>query len=155
MIHEASASKIIINDESYYESHSIILNDEINNQIKNAKDDDIIEFKGSTYNNLNISINKKIKIISSNQTKIIGSNLGSAFNIQNTKDVSISGFIIQNYETGITITNSSNINLTNNIINLVKNTGIDVYDSNNINISNTTIDKNNNGISIKKIPIIL
>lgn len=149
MIHEASASKIIINDESYYESHSIIINDEINNQIKNAKDDDIIEFKGSTYNNLNISINKKVKIISSNQTKIIGSSLGSAFNIQNTKDVSINGFIIQNYETGITITNSSNINLTNNIINLVKNTGILVYDSNNINISNTTIDKNNNGISIK------
>jgi len=100
-----------------FEINNTANNSDIQNIINNAKSGDTIKFNGNTYNNISLSIDKKINIGSVNKT-IINSNSGPAFYFkQGSSGSSISGFkIMTNGDYGIHLEKVSDFTISNNEI---------------------------------------
>ncbi len=147
-----------------------LTNDEIQSIIDSAKEGDTIEFIGKSYDNIYLTINKAINLISYNGatlngisgkpiisisgnsasgTKISGLNLiggSSAIEIINSQYVNIFNNNISKSNNGIVIDNGlSAVIEKNNILN-ISNNAISLKNSLNTKIVNNTISNNVNGI---------
>lgn len=147
-----------------------LTNDEIQSIIDSAKEGDTIEFIGKSYDNIYLTINKAINLISYNGatlngisgkpiisisgnsasgTKISGLNLiggSSAIEIINSQYVTIFNNNISKSNNGIIIDNGLSILVEkNNILNILNN-AIALKNSLNTKIVNNTISNNINGI---------
>ncbi len=166
--------KYIILDVIYVQKASYYTNGSLSKQIQhilnNAASGSIIVFKGSSYDNLQLVINKKLSLVSNIGTKINVSNpSGSAVFLINSTKASgskIIGFTINSTKNpGILINNANNITISNNRIsstsaairiinssktNIIKNQfinsliGISILNSDNIHLSGNNISKNSN-----------
>jgi parallel beta-helix repeat protein len=129
-------------------------------------------FQGQNYENLQLTINKRLTLISYVGTKITSSSSSAVFLINGAQasGTTISGFTIINTGTGILINNTSNVTISNdklinsvtgiNISNstgtkinkctITNNTkrGVGIYNSNNITITNSTVTNNGKGKTI-------
>ncbi|KZX15390.1 right-handed parallel beta-helix repeat-containing protein [Methanobrevibacter filiformis] len=173
----ASGAIIQVDDSSKYTN----VNEQIQSILDNASSGDTIAFNGKKYENLTLSINKKLNIKTNVETSIKNSNnnnaifsingskasgttisnfslyneYGSTINLNNTKNINISkNKLTSSNSYGISIRDSSNINISGNtIINSIE--GLIAIDSNNINIKNNNISKNNIGIDLANIKNIV
>lgn len=111
-----------------------------------------IIFKGSSYENLQLVINKKLNIISNVGTKIITNLSGfSVFLINGTKasGTIISGFnIVTNTNSGILVNNADNVTISDVQISSNRETGIMVNGSSNTTIENSTLKDSLMGVQI-------
>ena len=131
--------------------------------IDNSKSGDTLTFKGGSYNNVSLIINKKLKILASKNTVLYGNNsMGSAFVFYFTNQSSgsaLSGFNINTHSSyAIILNNVKNLNITNNHIYGGDNAVIKVKNGYNISFAGNIISKSEgNGLVIdssNKISII-
>ncbi|MEA4956660.1 hypothetical protein SDC9_21514 [bioreactor metagenome] len=153
-INTVSAKTININDASSYNETGLSLSDQIQKIIDKASVGDTINFLGSFYEDLTLTINKKINIISNSGTIISNSDnsniLKTIFfiNGSSASGTTISGFNLDNDNgNGITVNNTRNIKISKNNIS-AKNSGVSVEKSSNVTINNNNITKSDEGISI-------
>ena len=125
-------------------------NAEIQEIIDNAKSNNIILFEGTSYNNVNLVINKRLTLISKSNT-VLNSNSKKPVISVTGKDSShtvINGFNIQGNGNGIEVKDSNYVTIINNDI-TTKTDGISALNVNNLNITKNNIVKNgNNGITL-------
>lgn len=153
-INTATAKTININDASSYNQTGLSLSEQIQKIIDTATSGDTIKFLGSFYEDLTLTINKKLNIISNSGTTIRGSDsslLKTIFfiNGSSASGTTISGFNLDNEDgNGITLNNTKNIKVSKNNI-TAKDSGVSVSKSSNITINNNNITKSDEGISLK------
>ncbi|MCK9151891.1 right-handed parallel beta-helix repeat-containing protein [Methanobacterium alcaliphilum] len=134
-------------------------NTHIQSIIDNAQAGDTILFTGPQYTHIHLSINKPLNIISTVGTQIyscpmeipVGADDYTAFVIYNgASGTNISGFKINNNDQGygITISNTTQINVFNNSISTAKGIGVNIIDSNGIKVKNNTLLNSNSGIRL-------
>lgn len=156
---QVNDSKYNIEDESFYNKTN--LNEDIQSILDNADENSTIEFLGSKYTDLHLTINKSLNIMGSNVlissslnnpvftlcssasgTKISGFNIvssgSSAIYLDNVSDVVLSDINIQSSGDGIDIMNSNNIDIIGNDVKSSK-IGINLYNSEGINIIKNNI----------------
>ena len=126
------------------EVESGLSNSEIQNIINQAKTNNVILFKGSSYSNINLIITKSLTL-QSNVNTILKSNSGSIITIngKNASLTKIIGFNIQNGDKGIVINNADYVTITKNEIS-TNGDAIQAIGSEYLNISNNNIVKNSN-----------
>ncbi len=148
-------------------------NDEIQKIIDEAKVNNVILFKGDSYENINLVINKSLTLVSNSNTVLKSSSSNPVITVRgkNASLTTIKGFNIQskgegisivdseyilikdnqikNCANGIVVDSSNYVNITkNNIVNSVK-TGVTLLSSNNSYVSNNLIsDSGANGVSV-------
>jgi parallel beta-helix repeat protein len=174
--YKASSLTTKISVDNTREVESGLSNSEIQKIIDNAKANNVILFKGSSYSNINLMITKSLTLISNvdttlksgssspvitikgskaSLTKIKGFKIegnGDGIKIDGANYVTISGNDITTKGNGIAATGTKYLNITKN--NLVKNSknGITVADSSSTYIFNNKITGNAaNGILVAKI----
>ncbi len=174
--YDASSLKTRITMDNTREVESGLSNSEIQKIIDNAKENNVILFKGSSYSNINLMITKSLTLISNvdttlksgssspvitvkgskaSLTKIKGFNIegnGDGIKIDGADYVTVSGNDITTKGNGIVATGTKYLNITKN--NIVKNSknGITVADSSSTYIFNNKITGNAaNGILVAKI----
>ncbi|BBL61566.1 hypothetical protein MARBORIA2_14350 [Methanobrevibacter arboriphilus] len=153
-INTATAKTISINDASSYNQTGLSLSKQIQKIIDTATAGDTIKFLGSFYEDLTLTINKKLNIISNSGTIISGSDSSSLktiffINGSSASGTTISGFNLDNEDgNGITLNNTKNIKASKNNI-TAKDSGVSVSKSSNITINNNNITKSDEGISLK------
>jgi len=153
---------------------STMNNSQIQSVLDDASSGDTINFLGKFYENIQLTINKTLNIITSVGTVLSGSNSSDSavFLINGSKasGTTISGFNITNSRAGVVINSTSNTTLMNNSIisangsavtinkssgTYIKNnnmtgsaTGITVADSKNTTITKNRVTNNTNGVTI-------
>lgn len=139
---------IYVQNASNYTTGS--LNDQIQTILDKAASGSTIEFLGSNYDNLHLTINKQLNIISNVGTKITASNSFAVFLINGTQaaGTTIKGFIITNTGTGILLNNTSNVTISNDIISSTSGTAILINGSSNTTIRSSTIHDSVTGIDV-------
>jgi parallel beta-helix repeat protein len=127
-------------------------NTEIQSIIDNAASGSTIEFLGSLYENLQLTINKQLNIISNVGTKITTSSTLPVFTINGTQaaGTTIKGFTIVNTGTGsgILINNTCNVTISNSQISSTSGTAVQINGSSNTTIRSSTVSDSSTGISI-------
>lgn len=127
-------------------------NTEIQSIIDNAASGSTIEFLGSLYENLQLTINKQLNIISNVGTKITTSSTLPVFTINGTQaaGTTIKGFTIINTGTGpgILINNTSNVTISNSQISSTSGTAVQINGSSNTTIRSSTVSDSTTGIEI-------
>jgi parallel beta-helix repeat protein len=127
-------------------------NAEIQSIIDNAASGSTIEFIGSLYENLQLTINKQLNIISNVGTKITTSSTLPVFTINGTQaaGTTIKGFTIVNTGTGpgILIKNTSNVTISNDQISSTSGTAVQINGSSNTTIRSSTVSDSTIGIDI-------
>ena len=146
-VYATSSSEATLYFFTEYVIRANLTNNEIQEIINNASSGGKIVFEGQNYENLNLLINKPLRIIS-NVGTVIKSN-SNIFNIKDTNGVTISGFtfIGDNVNSLINVDNSNNVNINNNKLSS-GNISINIISSNNVGISENSITKNNYGIMV-------
>lgn len=144
-------SVIYVKAASYYTHGS--LSDQIQTILNNAAPGSTIVFLGSSYNNLNLVINKELFLVSTIGTTIHVSNpSGSAvFLIKGAKasGTKILGFKINtNTVPGILVSNTNNTTIYNNSISSKGSSAIKVINSTNTNIYENQLINSSTGINI-------
>ncbi|MEA4956651.1 hypothetical protein SDC9_21522 [bioreactor metagenome] len=155
-----NGSIIFNNNFTYAKDYNIasgLDNNEIQNIINNAVSGSRIIFSGSNYNNISLVISKTLTIISNVETKIYGCSSSdgnsdsSAFYFkEGSEGSSIKGFNIIAKDHGITIHNTSNINIYNNKISNASKSGISIESSKNVTSFNNNITNNYVGVNVEK-----
>lgn len=146
-----SAATVKINDSSVYNTSTISLNQQIQNIINSASKGDTIEFTGTQYESLSLSINKKLNIISKVHTKITSNLTKPIFLISGSASygTNITGLNLQsNCTDGVVIKNTGKININENKLSSKNGNGINVINSTNVNITNNQISNSICGLSI-------
>lgn len=145
------ASNIFVQNASYYSGS---LNDQIQAILDDAAPGSTIEFLGQLYENLQLTINKNLNIISNVGTKISASNTaGSAvftINGSQASGTTISGFIISDTGagSGILVNGTNNTTISNVQVSATSGNAVSVNNSSNTNIENSLITDSENGISV-------
>ena len=119
-------------------------NQEIQNIIDNAKDNNVLVFKGSSYNDINLFIDKSLTLISYSNTVLKSSSSSPVITIRGQKSslTTINGFKIQSTKgDGIKIEDNQYVDILNNVITANGN-GIVALDTNYLNIEKNTIENN-------------
>lgn len=153
-------------------------NSDVQNLINNAKTGDTLNFKDGNYQNVSLTINKKLNIISTKNAVLNGNNstgkssfvfyftnqssgsVFSGFNINtntnyaiilnNVKNINLNSNTINGGTTdSIYLKNSYNINMSKNTITNSEGNGVTIYSSSRVNLKNNQIINNMNGVSIK------
>lgn len=141
---------IYIGDASGYDSKTI--NKDIQAILDGAESGSKVVFKGKSYENLQLTINKKLEIISNVGTKITTNIIGLAvFLINGTKasGTKISGFkIVTITGSGIIVSNTSNVNISKVNVSSSNGTAIKVTGSKNTTIENSTLQDSSIGVYI-------
>ncbi|MCE7699806.1 MAG: right-handed parallel beta-helix repeat-containing protein, partial [Methanobacterium paludis] len=135
-----SAETVYVQNESYYNGTS--MNEQVQSLLDAAKSGDTIEFMGLNYENLHLSINKKLNLISTVGTVIKSSTSAAVFLINGVlaSGTQISGFNINTKgSTGIYVKNTTNTVISGNRINSTNGSAITVYKSSNTSIGNSTL----------------
>ena len=124
------------------EVESGLSNSQIQNIIDNAKSNNVILFKGSSYSNINLVITKCLKL-QSNVNTVLKSNSGQVITIKGKSAslTTIKGFNIQSGGDGIVINSADYVTITKNDI-TGKGNGIVATGTTYLNISNNNILKN-------------
>lgn len=125
-------------------------NSEIQNIIDNAKDRNVILFKGSSYSNINLVITKRLTLLSNCNTVLKSSSTSPVITVKgkNASSTIIKGFNIQGNGNGIVVTDSDLVRIVNNDI-TTKGNGIVATGTTYLNITKNNINKNSkSGISI-------
>ncbi|MBQ3472595.1 MAG: right-handed parallel beta-helix repeat-containing protein [Methanobrevibacter sp.] len=141
-------------------------NKEIQRIIDNSPEGNVVEFLGEKYNNVKLSINKPLTIVSDDLTVLTGCANSPVIRI-NSDHVNLNNLIIlANSKTGesdgIVVENSNYVNIVNNIVNntldeskiadydngstLLPGYGINIKNSTHINIINNTVNNFESGI---------
>ena len=131
---------------------STMTNSEIQNALDNAASGDTINFLGTLYTNIQLTINKTLNIVTTVGTVLSGSNSpGSAVFLINGSGASgtqISGFNIAGSDSGILINNTSNVNISNCNINASDGSAVTVNKSSGTIIKNSNITNSVTGINV-------
>jgi len=131
---------------------SEMTNDQIQSILDNATPGSTIEFLGTDYQNLHLTVNKQLSIISNVGTKITTSNAFTVFLINGTQaaGTTISGFTIINTGTGsgILINSTNNVTISNDLISSTGGTAVLINRSSNTIIRSSTIHDSVTGISV-------
>lgn len=155
---------ILSSGSNYHTISSDLSNDDIQAKFDNAKDGDTFEFTDKEYNDVSLVVNKKLNIISKNNSSIYTSNkisdkarslgidktFGFYFSSKAAGSV-LSGLTIiaSNSDYGIIVENSKNIKIKDNKITNGK-TGILIKNSDKITLSNNYISKaRGNGVQLQ------
>lgn len=88
-------------------------NDEIQDILDNAKDGDVIEFLGHSYENITLTINKELSLVSNVGTILKGNSLSNVVKISSC-NVKISGFTVSKGTYGIFIEGVNSIEISDN-----------------------------------------
>ena len=134
-------------------------NEHIQNIINNAQSGDTILFTGTQYSHIHLSIDKPLNIISNVGTQLyacpltapLGSDNLTAFAIYNgASGTNISGFKINNNNLGygIILNNTTNINISNNVITCDNGTGINIFNCQEVTVNNNTLSGSNSGMKL-------
>ena len=118
-------------------------NSEIQKIIDNAKDNNVILFKGKSYSDINLVINKRLTLVSNSNTVLKSSSSSPVISIKG-KSASytiIDGFDIQGNGNGVVVKDSDFIRIVNNDI-TTKGNGIVATGTKYLNITNNNIVKN-------------
>lgn len=118
-------------------------NDEIQNIIDNAKNGNVILFKGNSYSDINLIINKRLTLISNGNTLLKSSSSAPVITIKgkNASYSIVKGFKIQGAGDGISVSGSNYVRILNNQI-TSGGIGISASDVKYINITKNNIVKN-------------
>ncbi|WP_405267132.1 right-handed parallel beta-helix repeat-containing protein [Methanobrevibacter sp.] len=118
-------------------------NSEIQKIIDNAKDKNVILFKGSSYSNINLVVNKRLTLVSNSNTVLKSASNKPAITVKgkNASYTIIKGFNIQDGSAGIVIRDSDFVRIINNEI-TSKGNGIVATGTKYLNITNNKIVKN-------------
>lgn len=131
-------------------------NTEIQKIIDNAKDKNVILFKGSSYSNINLLITKRLTLVSNSSTVLKSGSSSPVFTIRG-KDASsttVKGFKIQGNGNGIAISGSDYVTVIDNDMS-TKGNGIFANGAKYLNITKNNIAKNsNNGIVISNSNLV-
>lgn len=125
-------------------------NSEIQEIIDNAKDRNVILFKGKSYSNINLVITKRLTLISNSNTVLKSSSSNPVISIKgnSSSHTIIKGFNIQGNGNGIVVSDSDFVRIISNDI-TTKGNGILATGTTYLNITNNDINKNSkSGISI-------
>lgn len=141
---------IYVEDASNYNTSTI--NQDIQSILDNAKDGSVIVFKGTHYENLQLTLNKPLTLVSNTGTTIVTSSSGTAVFLINGNQSSgsqIIGFnIITNTTTGILVNNTSNVTISRVQVTANGGTAISVNGSSNVDISNVSVTDSFMGIDV-------
>ncbi|BDZ67493.1 PQQ-binding-like beta-propeller repeat protein [Methanobacterium ferruginis] len=145
-----SGVTVYVQDASYYTTGS--LNDQIQSILDNATQGSNIVFLGQSYENLQLTINKCLNILSNVGTKISTSNPFAVFLISGTQasGTTISGFTIINTGTGsgIVINNTNNVTISNSQISSTSGTAVLINGSINTTIRSSSIHDSVTGVNV-------
>ena len=125
-------------------------NSEIQNIIDNAKANNVILFKGSSYSNVNLAITKSLTLLSNTGTTLTSSSSNPVITIKGNSAslTTVKGFNIKGEGDGIEIKNSNYVNILDNDITTGGN-GIVAAGAKYLNVTKNNIVKNSkNGIAI-------
>ncbi len=118
-------------------------NSEIQKIIDNAKDQNVILFKGKSYSNINLVINKRLTLISNSNTVLKSGSSSPVITVKG-KSASytiINGFNIQGNGNGIVVTDSDFVRIIKNDIS-TKGNGILATGTKYLNITKNDVNKN-------------
>ena len=125
-------------------------NAEIQSIIDNAKANNVILFKGNSYEDVNLIINKRLTLISYSNTQLKSSSSSPVITVRG-KEASLSGiygFAIQGNGNGLLISDSDYVTIRNNDISTKAN-AIVVSNAKYLNITvNNIFENSNNGITV-------
>jgi parallel beta-helix repeat protein len=145
-----SGGTVYVQNASYYAGGS--LNDQIQSILDNAAPGSTIEFLGQFYENLQLTINKRLNIISNVGTNISGSNPSAVFLINGIQasGTTISGFIIVNTSagSGIIVNNTNNVTISNDQISSTSGTAVLVNGSSNTTIRTSSLHGSVTGVNV-------
>lgn len=146
---------ILSDGDNYHIIDSGLSNDDIQIKLDNANDGDTFEFTDKQYWNISLIVNKKLNIISKNNSIVYTSNkitdkanslgIDKTFGFYFTPKASgsiLSGitFVASNSDYGVVVDKSNNININNNNITYGEN-GVLIKSSDKITLSNNGISK--------------
>ena len=147
-VEPVAAATISVQNASYY-TNGGPLNDQIQAILNSASSGDTINFLGDIYQDLHLTITKRLTIITTVGTELLGSGNGAAvFTINGFKasGTRISGFNIN--ETGIIVNNTSNVTLSNTTISSASGSAVNITQSANITVRNSSISNSSTGITV-------
>lgn len=115
-------------------------NDEIQSIIDSAKANNVILFKGSSYDDINLVINKRLTLLSNSNTVLKSTSAKPVISItgKSSSSTTINGFNIKGKGNGIEIRNADYITVINNNIKTGDN-GIVAKNTNNLNVTKNNI----------------
>ena len=156
---DSSGNQSPIYDETFEKSDSEVIviyvqdgytNDQIQAIIDNAEPGSTIEFLGLSYEDLHLTIDKSLNIISNIGTVITSSSSSAVFQFEGATDSKISGFTIVNNGTGpaILVNYSSNVTISNVNVSSINGTAIKVNGGLEVTIKSSTISDSLVGISV-------
>ena len=156
---------IVLSDsnDNYQIITSNLSNDDIQYKFDNANDGDTFEFTNKEYNNISLVVDKKLNIISKNESVVYASNcisdkakslgIEETFGFYFTKNSAgtiLSGITIiaSNCDNGIIVDNTKNVQIINNAV-VGGTNGVLVKNSDNVIIAKNDISKaKNNGLQL-------
>jgi parallel beta-helix repeat (two copies) len=131
---------------------SSMTNSQIQTVLDNAADGDTINFLGTLYKNIQLTISKTLNIVTSVGTVLSGSSSSNSavFTIKGSQSsgTKISGFTINATGTGILVNNTSNVTISNDSISSTKGTAVLVNKSSSVTIKNDTVSNSVTGINV-------
>ena len=148
--YKASSLTTKITIDNTREVKSGMSNSEIQNIIDNAKENNVILFKGSSYSDVNLVITKCLTLQSNVQTTLKSSSSSPVITIKGSKAslTKVKGFVIEGNGDGIHISDSDYVTVYGNDIS-VKGNGIVALDTKYLNITKNDVLKNSkSGITL-------
>ncbi|MBI4813419.1 MAG: right-handed parallel beta-helix repeat-containing protein [Methanobacterium sp.] len=145
-----SAKTIYVQDQSYYSGNS--QNEQIQSLLDAAELGDTVKFMGLFYENLHLSVNKKLNITSTKGTVINSSSSLPVFLINGLQasGTQISGFTIDTKgSSGIYVNNTRKTVISDNQLKSTNGSAVKVNGSSNTYIENNKITGSDTGIEIK------
>lgn len=143
---------VYVKDASSYNAKTI--NQDIQAILDGANPGSKVIFKGQTYSNLALVLNKKLSIISKVGTKIVTNRSGSVifrFNGSKASGSSITGFtIVTDTGSGILVDGAHDVNISSVKVSSARGTAITVKGSNRTTIKNSSITNSSTGIHVYK-----
>ena len=131
---------------------SSMTNSQIQTVLNDAADGDTINFLGSLYKNIQLTISKTLNIVTSVGTVLSGSSSSNSavFTIKGSQSsgTKISGFTINATGTGVLVNNTSNVTISNDTISSLKGTAVLVNKSSSVTIKNDTVSNSVTGINV-------
>ena len=127
-------------------------NAQIQSILNNAESGDTVNFLGKIYTNIQLTINKALKIVTSVGTVLSGpsSSNSAVISIKGSQSsgTKISGFTINAAGTGILINNTRNVTISNDSVSSTKGTAVLVNKSSSVTIKNDTVSNSVTGINV-------
>ncbi|AEG19373.1 Ig-like domain-containing protein [Methanobacterium paludis] len=143
----ASAAVINVQNASYYSGGTSSLSDQIQAILDAAVSGDTINFLGQSYEDLQLTINKQLDIITRIGTEISGSDsVVFLINGSQASGTQINGFNIT--ASGILVNNTSNVSIFNDQVSAINGSAVTINNSTDTTIKNSNITDSVTGINV-------